>query len=379
MKHPIKWNSDKGFSLVEIMVGMIIGMLGILVIYQVFAVFEGQKRTTTSGSDAQQNGAIGLYAIERDVRMAGYGINDPAILGCTIQAYNVNSTAPGTFTLTLVPVNITKNPANTPDLITVFYSNASTLMSPARLQQTMPTPAADFKVDNRFGYNPGDLVIAACPGCNPSLDCTLFEITGLPTTIGQTDILNHNTGSYINAQGANVNATYNKAGGLSISYPMYDYSTKTGGKLFNIGSGPINNTYSVQNSQLMVQSSATGSAGVPTPITDGIVQLKAYYGKDTTGDGEIDDYDDIAPTNAAGWAQVMSVRMAIVARSGQREKPNATTGLCETTTAFPSWSGKTLVPGSEALDLSSDPDWKCYRYKTFETSVPLRNMIWKQS
>lgn len=378
MKHPLKRNSDKGFSLVEIMVGMVIGMLGIIVIYQVFAVFEGQKRTTTSGGDAQQNGALGLYTIERDVRMAGYGINDPAILGCTIQAYNINSAAPGTFTLTLVPISITKNPANTPDSITVFYSNASTLMSPAKLQQTMPSPAADFKVDNRYGFNAGDLVIAASPGTSPSLDCTLFEITGIPGTAGQTDVLNHNTGNYINAQGANVPATYNKAGGLGISYPMFDYSTNKGGKLYNIGAGPINNTYSVQNSQLMLQSGTLGIAGAATAIADGIVQLKAYYGKDTTGDQEIDDFDDITPTDAAGWAQILAVRMAIVARSGQREKPNATTGQCDTTTTFPTWSGKTLVPGSEALDLSANPDWKCYRYKTFETSVPLRNMIWRQ-
>ena len=54
---------DNGFSLVEILVGMVIGLFGIIIITQIFALAEGQKRTTTSGSDAQTNGNIALYSI----------------------------------------------------------------------------------------------------------------------------------------------------------------------------------------------------------------------------------------------------------------------------------------------------------------------------
>ena len=41
-----------GFSLVELLVALIIGLLGIVVMMQVFRVFEEQKRTTTGGDDA---------------------------------------------------------------------------------------------------------------------------------------------------------------------------------------------------------------------------------------------------------------------------------------------------------------------------------------
>ena len=73
----IKYRSG-GFSLVEIMVGMVISLLSILVVLQTFGVFEGQKRSTTSGSDAQTNGVFATYIVERDVRMAGYGFTDLA-------------------------------------------------------------------------------------------------------------------------------------------------------------------------------------------------------------------------------------------------------------------------------------------------------------
>ena len=43
-----------GFSLIEIMVGLTIGVFGLIVMAQVFAIAEGQKRTTTGGADARQ-------------------------------------------------------------------------------------------------------------------------------------------------------------------------------------------------------------------------------------------------------------------------------------------------------------------------------------
>ena len=66
-----------GFSLVELMVGLVIGLLATLVIIQVFSTFEGQKRSTSGSSDAQTNGSIALMSIQRNVQMAGYGLPLP--------------------------------------------------------------------------------------------------------------------------------------------------------------------------------------------------------------------------------------------------------------------------------------------------------------
>ena len=66
--------NQRGLSLVEILVGVLIGMIGIVVIFQVLAVAEAQKRNTTHGADAQSSGAIGLFAMQQDVQLGGYGI-----------------------------------------------------------------------------------------------------------------------------------------------------------------------------------------------------------------------------------------------------------------------------------------------------------------
>jgi type IV pilus assembly protein PilW len=122
-------------------------------------------------------------------------------------------------------------------------------------------------------------------------------------------------------------------------------------------------------------------------LADNIVLLKAQYGKDdgvangtvtnatyVADDGAVDGYSNTMPVTptATDLARILTVRMAVVARSAQTEKPSVEGGACDTTTAAPTWSGGTL-------DLSTDVNWKCYRYRVFETTVPMRNLLWQQS
>lgn len=60
-----------GFSLVEIMVALVIGMIVTIVITQVMSFYGGQKRTTSGTSDAQTSGTLALYSIQREVQQAG--------------------------------------------------------------------------------------------------------------------------------------------------------------------------------------------------------------------------------------------------------------------------------------------------------------------
>ena len=113
-----------------------------------------------------------------------------------------------------------------------------------------------------------------------------------------------------------------------------------------------------------------------------VANLQAYYGKDTTGDGSIDSYDTVTPTTPAGWAQVVAVRVAVVVRSTQYEKD-------EVTSAAPVWdlgstptvtdTSKATCGTSQCLSIPVDgvTDWKHYRYKLYDTVVPLRNLLWR--
>lgn len=358
--HPPVISRNRGFTLIEIMVAAVIGILAVLVIAQTWKVSESYKRTTTSGGDAEQNGLIGIVRISDDMQQAGYGLNNPAIMGCTVHAYN--DTTGSTFTFSLAPLVINAAAAtNGNDSITIVYSNSSLVTSPAKITQNMPSSAATYKVDNRFGFSPGDLIVATEPG----LDCTLAQVTSTPGTPGQSDNVIHNSGNYKDSNNNTHAAIYNKAGGLGISYT-------TNGSLYNLGAAPTAITYAVTNGHLTVASLLAGNT--PVDAADGIVGLQAQYGKDTDGDGAVDTWDKTVPTTAAGWQQVVLARVGIVARSQLPERPSLIGGTyqCNTTTVLPTWSGGTF-------DLSGDANWKCYRYKTYEITVPLRNMIWRLS
>lgn len=370
--------SSKGFSLVEVMVGLVIGMLGILVIMQTFSVSEARKRTASSGTDAQVNGLSGLMAIERDVRMAGFGYTaapgtgtNPAY-GCSVNAYNANAT-PATFSFRLVPVLITDGGAGGSDSITVTYGTNSSINAP--ISFTAPaTPSATYSVttaNDRLGFAVGDLVLATQPG----LPCTLGQISGIP---GASSQLNHSPSTAF---------PYNKPAGLGTAY------TGTSALLFNLGT-PIINQYFVAGNNLAVSDlklGVSGGAGNTVNLADNIVNVQAQYGIDTNGDGSIDAWvepvgvwanDPGAPTpSATDILKIKAVRLAIVARSSLLEKDDVT-GTCVnnagTNNGPCAWQDTAAAP-APLIDLSADPNWRKYRYKVFQTIVPIRNAIWSES
>ncbi len=382
--------------MVELMVAMTIGLIGVIIIFQVFETSEGVRRTTVSGGDAQQNGAIALFSLERDLRNSGMGISDTPYAGCNIVGYDSARSTPnfpsGGNTMIVAPVRILLGAdAKTPDQISIFYGSQNQIANSTTLVANMTSATSPLAVQTRFGIRAGDLLLLLEPGSGKN--CVFMEVTSLPTT--PSNQVNHDTGTYTLSAGPSVVARFNPAAGLGVTYGGVNTANVT--RVFNLGNlhddlnfptsqnvtVPIYNTYSIANRTLTVQNEFVISGGVPAVngIADNIVHMRADYGLDdgvggTPNDGIVDEYvSDVS--GIPNWAQVVvAVRIAVVARSMLREKPSNPGPNCDTTTAPPSWSG---AGGARSFDLSGDPDWQCYRYRVFETTVPLRNWLWKSS
>lgn len=369
-KHAPRGRS-RGLSLVELLVASAIGIIASLAIFQVFAVFEGQKRTTTSGGEAQTNGTLALHSVEREVRLSGYGFNAIDLVGCTAQGWD--QTAGAALTpWTLAPIVISQGAggglgiAGAPDTITVMFGNGDQLPAPVTLGVNSLGVADDFfKIFNPFGIRAGDVVMLGEAG----KPCTLAQVNQVPPATGDSTRFNVQPGQYLNASGAPVNTRYNNPGGLGTAYT-------TNGKVLNLGEGPTIKTFSVQNSQLVSQALGAATA---TPLYDSIVQLQAQYGKDTTNDGVVDVFEDASPTTTAEWASVLAVRIALVARSSLYEKDQVSPASIRL------WEDclSTTVPPCPLPPYTTGPVWtltadeRHYRYKVFQTVIPLRNMIWR--
>lgn len=357
--------SQRGVTLIELMVGAMIGMLAVLIISQVLLVSEGQKRTTTAGADSQVNGAVALYTMQRDVQMAGYGVtSSPNVVGCPITA-RFNGAAIAGFPTTLAPVVIT--PAAIGDSVRVLASSKTSYTVPTRVSPGFAINDLTFPVTSSLGFAQGDLALVAENDTQP---CWVYQVTAAPTP-------NH-------VPRADQPTRWNAVGTPNRAYP-------DGSVLINLGS-LIDNQYEVvlgpNGSRLLqVSSFDAGNPGTrqTRDIQTEIVGLRAFYGRDTsvTRDDSVDVFDSTTPTTNDGWQRVLSVRMLIVARSGQYEKDPVTL-------ANPTWDVGTVPPttgaaacgASECIEIDVGAnvvgsDAQHYRYKVFETIVPLRNMLWR--
>lgn len=385
-----------GLSLVELMVGMLVGLIGIVIISHLYITNEQYKRSTTGAGAAQVNGAVALYTIERDLRMAGYGINHTNALGCGCDTATDPNCSPlqyyfnGTYssppaasgsvlrTLQIAPVVIIKNTlTNQPDSITVLYGGNNERSVPNSLLQPMASPDYDYNPDGTAGFETEDLIVVTQPGGVGGDTCALAQIT---TVNPGASLLSHAAGTYNPVQNGSLpkfarDAMVFNLGRTPGSAPL------PGGDPGN--TPPVWRTFAIVNNQLVateVLPPAGGAGG--QALVDDIVDLQALYGKDTDNDVNrtVDVYDGITPTNAALWQQVLAVRVAVLARSQNYEQPTAA-GVCTATTIAnqPTWGRTAAVPAGTVFPAlqAAGALPSCYKYRVFETIVPLRNMIWR--
>ena len=413
--------SAAGFSLVEMMVGVTIGLIGCVIIFQVLSVNEGYKRSTTGGADAQVAGAVGLYTLERDIRMAGFGVNDRTALGCNMIAYT-STRSPATYNLPLVPVQIHSGGAN-PDVISINTGNPLDFVPGYGLAAAHLAPGGNFRLENRAGVRKWDFLLVSQPD---QANCELLNAVNLPLDSGApvacggsstTDAVEVCSGvAKTDADG--VQRIYNNGALTGVpTFTLTGDATKNS-RFFNLGAEPTFNVYRVINNTLSVCNMRLADCGNTaatnwSPVSEHVVYMKAQYGLDTNGDGVVDAYDSRICRDTTGdkvgdqwtissdsngdglhdtwtpaapsgpdWSRVTAVRIAIVVRSAQYEKtavspakldlwpkidPSITFGNCDGTgsvTATPLASPQYRVP-----DLH-------YRYRIFETIVPIRNAIW---
>lgn len=344
----------RGFSLVEVLVALVIGMIGILVMMQVFSLSEGQKRSTTGASDAQSSGAMALYMLQRDIRQAGYGVSTRNMLGCPLVV--PTRASPPLSQLAPVIINpptddVPAGDANTDTLLVIYGSGAGAPEGDA----IVAVNASQIGVQGSAHYSVGDFVIAAP---NAPLD-------GCSLTLASV------------ASKENTNVQVASSGAIE------------GGRLFNLGPTPRILAYAVRRGALTVCDYMAANCGAACTATDGtcsanwvpiannVVSFRAQYGHASTALSGVDTWDQATPplstptkdAHSCLWARTSAIRLAIVTRNNQPDRDVVTA-------VDPTWDGSAAAP----VNLSGTRvDWQNYRYRVQETTVPIRNVPWMES
>jgi len=367
-----RMNTERGFGLIEVMVGLAIGMIATIVMFQTFAVSERQKRTTTGAADAQSNGAIATFMMERDIKMAGWGI-DPRVFGNCDPLYTWHDSKSGpiddfaTAGASLIASIVATDGGDAPDAITIQYygnpADANFKLAKTGIAKNMPTASSEYEVDSTYGCKVGDMAIVSQKGKG----CTLAQITHIQATPGK---LQHNKG---------VGAPYNPAASDMGGWPQYTYDADPANKAYlQCFSSLYHRTYQIAAQKLTLTQPDAAGVDATFEVAPEILDLQIQYGIANTGSQQINAW--VAPTGdwaranltATNIKRIKAARIALLARSAAYEKPDDGV-TCKATTAanvasWPAWAGfkTTQLPA----------DWECYRYKAFEMTVPLRNIIW---
>lgn len=353
---------QKGFSLVELMVGLVIGLIATLIISQTMGVFEGQKRATTGTADAQTNGGIALFSIKREMQMAGYPLmpaGEHSLADSAIECSTVNFHASGVTSIN--PISITDGVATASqpdsDTIIIRYGDSpfggaiatlNTAGTAAKLSSNLGCQVEPAATTIDTAYEKYNVVIA-----NDGSTCDLTKLSAV-SVANTTDV-------------------------------TLAESISTGGANFAcLGTWNIV-TYAINNGNLERNG---------TPVVSDVVNLQAQYGISAT----VESNQIIQWVNASGgWAApsvanrnlIKAVRIAVVARNPKLESSSVTaaclqaapaTGLCawdDVVAGAVASSGVSVDSPAPVIDLSpGNADWNRYRYRVFETIIPLRNMVW---
>ncbi|MGB4811549.1 MAG: PilW family protein [Methylophilaceae bacterium] len=329
-------HQQAGFTLVELMVGMVIALLATLAIMQSMSLFETQKRTTTGVADAQTNANVALYSMTKDLQSAGYGlmftgrhVDKRSTIDCT----SLSGTGI-TDEQDLNPATIIDGGTGS-DAVIVRHAETSFGGLPTKIL-TKPI-SRTIDVASNLGCKDGDVVIV-----NKDGDCAITRLQSPAALLGNTVVtLDGNESVPLPAQ---LDATLTCLGAWHTT------------------------TYSVSGGNLQL----TLDANAATDTVADIVNMQAQYGISAAADSNaITSWVDA--TGAFGTSmtvgdrnRIKAVRIAVVSRSPKAEATDVTASCSMTT------------PAGLTIDLSADANCKRYRYNIYESVVPLRNMVWSK-
>lgn len=367
---------QRGLSLIELLVAMVIALVVTLAVTSMVIVGDSHKRATTSTNDMDQTGAYAAYALDRALRSAGAGFTqswDKGVFGCRLNAAAIlprSSAFPAPFknsflsgataTLRVAPLLIAKNQSDAgSDVLVVMGGNGMAGGVPRAV--TDAGSDTTLALDNTVGFSAGDLVLVSQSG---TTDCLVEQVASMTTKV------------------LTLGGTYYTASGVDTSLATLAASTST----YVTPLGNVENS-NVRFQLLGVGDNRTlygydllqGSGTLAQAIADGVVELHALYGLDTNLDGVADAWADpgasgydIATMMAtpATLRQVVAVRVALVLRSSGYEKELVSPA---TLTLFGDLSNAAGTTLAQTITLGDED--RHYRYRTVETTVPLRNTL----
>jgi type IV pilus assembly protein PilW len=393
----------RGFTIIEVLVAIIIGMLSMLAVYEVFLQSAKTQRALTTVDELQTAGLNSLFTIDELVSNAGSGLMNPAVFNVLIHCPDPNP----------VESNLDNNIFATPDAqdMSDQLSIRPIPVVIANTDQGTGGQSAIFDKIYFISSAPGIYSVIP-PGKKPELKEGLGDTTPgatfgalpFPIKVGlffvAYDSASGVCGNYYLSISTNGVPSY--FGTADISKPTDEVNVGHISRyrlhvVFNQGIGTLmldsftpdlNSSWTTFTPEWLKTS---------TPLISNVVAFVAMYGVDTDDDGKVDRWE--RPNSGSTWdpqnmrqaglsgiqttvqdiKNIKAIRVGIIARTSDPQKADDNTPQQPELSLFSDCDADSCddaAPFKFTPPSPSDSGGLVYKYRKFETIIPLRNVVW---
>ena len=306
----------KGYSLVELMVALTIGLIILGAVTSLFVSSKASYSTQQGLDILQENGRYAIRALTDDVRQAGY-------VGIT---YDPIKVSPQVYSVSFSPSISACTASGWVDIgQPIFGINANSPTHNPNPYSGTCIPAADYKV--------GTDILVLRHASSQAATALAANIIYMQTELDRASFF---TGATAPAAASNPSSIHE----MNIHvYYIRPYATVAGDGI----------------PTLVRETLIAGPAMVAQPLVEGIESMQISYGIDTTvpGDLVVDSY--VTAAGVTNWSQVVSIRIDLLVRAPAMEG-----GLA---------NSNSYTLGDITLPATNDK----YRRGVYSTTIMLRN------
>jgi len=314
--------AERGFSLIELMISLTIGLFILLGVVVVYVGAIRSESTNSSLARIQEHGRFAIEFMAKDLRQAGYtgcaqNDNIANVLNNTpwwsnlasgaILGYEGDEAYPGGDTGTANGERI----AGT-DAIFILGGDG---VDYEIIEENHDNNSANFKLADLHNLSDGTIVLI----CDPQ-QTTILQITNANTA---NKTIAHNTGNSTTPG----NCTH------KVGYPVPENCSNATGNLYNfpglarlsefksygyyIGADSNESTgRSLYRTRLGITAASTTAAPTSEVLIPGIEDMQLQYGIDSNEDNDVDQFVDA--DSVTDWDQVRAVRIRLLAAGQTR-------------------------------------------------------------
>lgn len=341
---------QRGFSIIELMVGMVVALLVGLAATSSALMFTASQRQGIGVGGAGVNVNTALAALKNDAAAAGLGFFGSGTFLCSRLNFSLGTTAHWNGDV-FAPMRVTR--AGSLDTLDVLQ--ASRVEAGASVMLHAASVGGDAELRSYLPAVVGDAVLlSSITATDP---CTVRSVTNVEDAIGTTP-------QRLVFAGDNVHN-----GVAFTTAPTYSVNDEAASGVTLLGT-LLWRRYRLDGTNLLIEEPLQGTSAV---VARNVVGFRAHYGVSVAGQETLSNWvgADTFTVDASNIAQVRAIRVGVIVRSPQREKANAE-GDCEASDRKPMLYAGTDQEETFEPDVA---DWRCYRYRSAVLVIPMRNLV----